>query len=339
MFSSIRFLAKWCAITALCVLFSELSVRAFGIWPQYQLTGKGIAGGKGVNFFTLDTETLFRMIPNEVHHINADGFRDTKPTVSGDRLITVSGDSFPMGLVVEPEETFPNQLEKLLPGREVYNMGIQGFGPDQALIMFKRYAVPLKPSHTILSLYPSNDFNDLVKNRLFDADPSSGKLKTIHPNPIEEVVPLFRLPAMLRLVASGHFLPAETEAQLSDILFNDKEADDFDDGNEDQKSQALMRLIIREFKAVAMANSITLSAVVVPSYRELDRVRSGMTRSGRDTTALAICHDEGVPVVDLYPAFQRWTGNPLYSVSDKHLSAAGHAEAARIISEVLPLSK
>ncbi len=339
MSSSIRFLAKWVTITALCVLFSELSVRAFGIWPQYQLTGKGIAGGKGVNFFTLDTETLFRMIPNEVHHMNSDGFRDTKPTVSGGRLITVSGDSFPMGLVVEPQETFPNQLERLLTNREVYNMGVQGYGPDQSLIMFKRHGLPLRPSHTILSLYPSNDFSDLIKNRLFEVDPSNGKLKAVHPNPIEEVVPRFRLPAMLRLIGSGHFLPPETEARLSDILFNDKESDDFGDIDEAHRARTLMRLIIREFKSVAMANSITLSAVVVPSHRELDRVRSGMPRSSLDTTALAICRDEGVEAVDLYPAFEAWAGAPLYSAADKHLSAAGHAEAARVISEAIPLFK
>jgi hypothetical protein len=336
MFRLARFIAKWCAITALCLLFSEFSVRVWGVWPTYQLAGKGVGGGKGITFFTLDAETLFRMIPNGLHQINADGFRDTKPTRPGERLITVSGDSFPMGLVVEPEQTFPKQLEKLLANRPVYNMGVQGFGPDQSLVAFRRFGVPLRPSRALLALYPSNDFNDLLKNHLFETDADEDTLIPVHPNPIEEVVPVFRLPMALRLITTGRFLPAATEEHLSNILFNDKETDDIGDQNEYRKAQTLMKLVIREFKRVALAHSIVPSAIVIPSYRDLENVPTGAARSHLDVAALAICRDEGMEVIDLYPSFSTWRGESLYSEADKHLSAVGHAEAARIIARALP---
>lgn len=326
-----KFLAKWSAIAVLCVLFSELSMRVWGVWPTYQLVGKGVGGGKGITFFTLDRETLFRMIPNETHHINIDGFRDVKPTGSGKPLIIVSGDSFPMGLVVEPEETFPHQLERLLEGQEVYNMGVQGYGPDQSLLAFKRYALPLVPSRALFSLYPSNDFNDLLKNHLFGINTDDGSLRTIHPNPIEQVISVFRLPMALRLITTGRFLPKETEEHISEILFNDKTTDDIPDQVEYHKAQMLMKLVLREFKRVALENSILPTAIVIPSHNDIQN----SSRSHLDLAALAICREEGLEVLDLYPDFIAWRGEPLYSEADKHLSATGHAEAARIIAKAL----
>jgi hypothetical protein len=331
MSSLFKFVAKWSAIAVLCVLFSELSMRVWGVWPTYQLVGKGVGGGKGITFFTLDTETLFRMIPNETHHINTDGFRDVKPTGSGKPLMTVSGDSFPMGLVVEPEQTFPQQLEKLLAGREVYNMGVQGFGPDQSLLAFKRYALPLAPSRALFSLYPSNDFNDLLKNQLFGITADDGSLRPLHPNPIEGVIPLFRLPMALRLITTGHFLPKETEEHISEILFNDKTTDDIPDELEYRKAHTLMKLVLREFKRVALERSIVPTAIIIPSHNDMQT----SSRSHLDVAALAICREEGLEVVDLYPDFLAWRGEPLYSEADKHLSTAGHAEAARIIAKAL----
>jgi hypothetical protein len=331
MLALFKFVAKWCAIATLCVLFSELSMKVWGVWPTYQLVGKGVGGTKGITFFTLDTETLFRMIPNETHHINADGFRDEKPTHSGRHLITVSGDSFPMGLIVEPRDTFPQQLEKLLTGREVYNMGVQGYGPDQSLLAFKRYGLPLAPSQALFSLYPSNDFNDLLKNHLFEINADDGSLRPLHPNPIEQIIPTFRLPMALRLITTGHFLPEETEEHISEILFNDKTTDDIPDEQEYRKAQILMKLVLREFKRVALEHSIRPSAIVIPSHNDMQNT----PRSHLDEAALTICREEGLEVVDLYPEFVAWRGEPLYSEADRHLSTVGHAQAARIIAKAL----
>ncbi len=328
MLAVVKFVAKWCAIAALCVGFSELSMHVWGVWPTYQLVGKGVGGTKGVTFFTLDTETLFRMIPNETHHINVDGFRDAKPSVPGKALITVSGDSFPMGLVVEPEQTFPQQLEKLLQGSEVYNMGVQGFGPDQSLIAFKRYGLPLAPSRALLSLYPSNDFNDLLKNHLFEISADGDALRPLHPNPVEKVIPVFRLPMALRLIASGRFLPKETEEHISEILFNDKTTDEIPDQAEYQRAKILMKLVLREFKRVTREHAIHLTTILIPSHNDIQSA----TRSHLDSAALSICNDEGLEVIDLYPEFLKWHGDPLYSEADKHLSSRGHAETARIIA-------
>jgi hypothetical protein len=306
-------------------------MRVWGVWPTYQLVGKGVGGDKGITFFTLDTETLFRMVANETHHINSDGFRDTKPSVVGESLITVSGDSFPMGLVVRPGDTFPQQMEKLLPGREVYNMGVQGYGPDQSLLAFKRYALPLAPSRALLSLYPSNDFNDLLKNHLFEINANGESLKPQHPNPIEQIIPTFRLPMALRLITSGRFLPRETEEHISEILFNDKTTDDIPNEAEHRKAQTLMKLVVREFKTIALEHSIHPIAIVIPSHNDMQAA----TRSHLDTAAIAICNEEGLETVDLYPEFRAWRGEPLYSEADRHLSTAGHAEAARIIASAL----
>jgi len=334
-----RFVAKWSLVLTLCVLFSELSVRVWGLWPEYSLQGKGIAGGKGITFFTLDTERLYRMVPGpakfgNLHRVNSDGFRDTRPLSSDKKLITVSGDSFPMGLVVDSDQTFPQQLEKLLGGVHVYNMGVQGYGPDQSLLAFKRHGLPLKPAIALFTLYPSNDFNDLLKNQLFDVD-ADGGLRELHPNLIEAIVPTFRLSMALRLIGTQHFLPPQTEEHLSRVLFNDKETDEIPDAKEYMKAQALMKAVIREFKRVSHEHSIQPTAIIIPSYREFENRGQVAARSLFDTEALALCRQEGLTVIDLYPAFLAWHGPSLYSDADKHLSTIGHAEAARSIAQAL----
>lgn len=325
----------------LCILFSEISVRVWGLWPEYSLQGKGIAGGKGITFFTLDTERLYRMVPGpakfgNLHRVNSDGFRDTKPDSSGKKVMTVSGDSFPMGLVVEPDQTFPHQLERLLASYQVYNMGVQGYGPDQSLLAFKRHGLPLRPSRALLVLYPSNDFNDLLKNQLFDLD-AQGQLRELHPNLIEKSVPTFHLAMALRLISTQHFLPPDTEEYLSGVLFNDKETDEIPDEQEYLKAQALMRAVIREFKKISLEHSISPTAIIIPSYREFDGANQHqpVTRSHFDTATLAICREAALEVIDLYPSFLAYRGYSLYSDADRHLSVVGHAEAARVIAQGL----
>jgi hypothetical protein len=311
----------------------------WGVWPEYSLQGKGIAGGKGITFFTLDTERLYRMVPGptkfgNLHGVNSDGFRDAKPSPSGKKVMTVSGDSFPMGLVVDSEQTFPQQLEGLLTSYQVYNMGVQGYGPDQSLLAFKRHGLPLKPSRALFVLYPSNDFNDLLKNQLFDVD-AQGRLSELHPNLIEKIVPTFRLVMAFRLITTQHFLPPQTEEYLSRELFNDKETDEISDAKVYLRAQALMRAVIRDFKKTSNEHSIKPTVIVIPSYREFDLPGQQPPRSRLDAAALALCREEGLEVIDLYPSFLAWRGSSLYSDADKHLSVIGHSEAAQAIAQGL----
>lgn len=322
---------KWTCITLLSIAMCELSLVVWDFWPAYQLTGKGVGGGKGVQFFTLDKELLFRMLPNEIHSINREGFRDALPTKKGPQLTIVAGDSFPMGLAVEPNETFPSVLERMRPGEEVYNLGVQGYGPDQELVAFTRYGLPRRPARLVLSLYPSNDFGDLLHNELLAVDPSGEALMRHHPNPIESVLPPTRLQMFSHLLWYKRFLPREKEERLNEILFEDTPTRDLERDSEGARATQLMRLVLREFRRLTRENNMDLQAIVIPSFDSIEGSARRERRSRLDELAVLLCREEGIDVIDLDPAFRAWIGDPLYIPEDRHLSVAGH----RLVAEQL----
>ena len=56
------------------------------------------------------------------------------------------GDSYTYGAEVNAEQTYSEQLEKLLPGSEVINMGVSAYGIDQAVIKYLKYGPLIIPT-------------------------------------------------------------------------------------------------------------------------------------------------------------------------------------------------
>jgi hypothetical protein len=117
---------------------------------------------------------------------NADGFRgdEIQRRKQGQRII-VYGDSNVFAKFSNLEDTFPYQLGKALqrftPQRiEVINAGVDGFGPDQSLLRFEEEADLYQPDIVVLHIFADNDFGDIIRNRLFDVDPSGALVKTPH---------------------------------------------------------------------------------------------------------------------------------------------------------------
>src|ERR1043165_6490639 len=54
-----------------------------------------------------------------------------------DAVVLVAGDSYTHGNEVDDDETYPAQLERLL-GVATANLGVSGYGPDQALLKLER---------------------------------------------------------------------------------------------------------------------------------------------------------------------------------------------------------
>jgi hypothetical protein len=79
--------------------------------------------------------------------------------------ILIIGDSFPQGMQVNLEETFPYLLEKQLgqvDGRrvEVINLSIDAFGTDRELLLYALLGWQFQPDLVLLSVYPGNDIQD-----------------------------------------------------------------------------------------------------------------------------------------------------------------------------------
>lgn len=96
--------------------------------------------------------------------IDASGARTTGRTATAEDPLRVValGDSFTFGDEVGDEETWPAHLERILaaenPKRpvDVVNLGVNGYGLDQAVLRFERDGASLSPDVVVLGLQPEN---------------------------------------------------------------------------------------------------------------------------------------------------------------------------------------
>lgn len=102
------------------------------------------------------------------HHVrqNRYGYRGPEYDYerSGKRRILFLGDSFVWGFGVENEEIFTHILgKKLQSTAEVINMGVSGYGTDQAYLLWKQKARKWNPDDVVLMVTIFTDFWDNVE--------------------------------------------------------------------------------------------------------------------------------------------------------------------------------
>jgi hypothetical protein len=96
-------------------------------------------------------------------------YADEKP--AGVTRVLVFGDSFTFGEGVSDDETYAHVLEELLPGVEVLNFGVHGYGHDQMLLYLEDEAARYHPDVVILGFLSLDmdrslvDFRDFAKPR------------------------------------------------------------------------------------------------------------------------------------------------------------------------------
>jgi hypothetical protein len=96
-----------------------------------------------------------RLNPDLPDH-DSDGFRNASVIRSPD--VVALGDSQTYGANVARAEAWPQQLAALS-AKQVYNMGVDGYGPVQELLLMK-HAVTLHPRQVIQAFYSGNDLYD-----------------------------------------------------------------------------------------------------------------------------------------------------------------------------------
>lgn len=94
--------------------------------------------------------------------VNALGWRG--PELARERgprpRLVLLGDSMAFGHGVADDATFAARLAAAADGPEVINLGVEGYGPDQALLRFEREGRAYRPDAVLLSLCIDNDFAD-----------------------------------------------------------------------------------------------------------------------------------------------------------------------------------
>ncbi len=133
--------------------------------PRPHMTMRGTTAGDIVVNARVDPRqhTLFRYDYRTDH----DGFRNDADSVTAD--IAVLGDSFVQDPLVPGDKLLTSVLAKLLQCR-VRNLGQSYYGPQQELVVLKRYALPLKPALCVWAFFEGNDLKDVARYDRLRAD-------------------------------------------------------------------------------------------------------------------------------------------------------------------------
>lgn len=99
-----------------------------------------------------DPDLGWRYRPNfrsDLYSNNSVGMRGTTDysLIPPDNTVRIAafGDSFVYGSEVRDRESWPYQLESALPGVEVLNFGVGGYGTDQAYLMYEKFGKQYEP--------------------------------------------------------------------------------------------------------------------------------------------------------------------------------------------------
>ena len=169
-------LRRWlllAAIAAVQFAIFEIALRTWGhseAAPAFQslfvpdpAIGYRLRPGARVRFTTAEFDT--RIVVNE------QGVRDDAPIgpkPADERRIVVLGDSLVLAVQVEQQQTFCHLLEQRLnraggPIRyRVINAGVQGYGPVEELLFFRRIARTFEADLVITTVFVGNDIDEAL---------------------------------------------------------------------------------------------------------------------------------------------------------------------------------
>lgn len=170
------------------------------------------------------------------------------------RIVAI-GDSFTFGQCVGDEGTFPAVMEQVLPDTEVLNLGVMGYGQDQALLRMRRDGFRYSPDIVVFGFHGTDMRRNLVSFRGY------GK-------------PRFRLmEAGLELENVPVPRPEEYERWWPPRLWNFVRIflDSFDSGSPEQGAykNALSRAIVHQMAVDAAERGVKLVVVHLPHPRAL----------------------------------------------------------------------
>jgi len=363
-------LAAGAAEGAMRLLFSDWFSSLFVFHPRYIYTLRPHArtrqmlspanGGKSV-----------------VTEINSSGYRGPELRTDPPCRVAVYGDSYILAAFTDFDETFGARLEKELsrdvPGVEVVNAGIIGYGPDQLSLKMEDELPRLRPDLVVLSLCP-NDFGDLLRNKLFRLDDAGG-LQPNAPHVSQALKREFqgassdlfltKAIAKFRRRLATHAAPSveddlarcrqEYESYVengnNDVAdaFQDHDDSDFraePDGDGARYKKALMAGVLKRIKDTCAKQGIPVVVLLIPAAldacdtfdgRSVDVAKYPAYKRSAITDAMAgAAAAAGLPVVNLFPVFRAEDASRLFlHETDDHWNAAGQEVAAEQVAAFL----
>jgi hypothetical protein len=352
------------AALALGLALAEASLRLFFPQPLAERYGSPAAGGPLVRTdpelgWTL-RENVSGVASDEPWQVdlatNALGFRDADhgEKAAGVTRVAVLGDSFVFGSGVKQDEPVTRRLTALLgPSFEVINLGVPGYGTDQALLALRRWGPRLSPDIVLAGFF----WNDVMENasaEMYSMQKprfvlAGDSLSLVPPGEAPDRSAAARLDAALG--ARSHLWSlvsrsfgktiGRVEPEIRPVMV-DLSLRDTPSAREPEfaLTWALLGALESEARALGAAPIV----FTVPPRFLVDDVAKqkilkiyGLGPDALDEDGFfrvkGACRRHDLPVVDLLPAFRdaARAGERLFLPTGIHWSAKGHALAARVL--------
>lgn len=234
------------------------------------------------------------------------------------------GDSMTFGAGVKAEETFPFYVQSEL-GKEtvVRNLGVIGFGPDQSTKLALRSTPQGRSTIGILTLFPGNDFRDLLTNKLISCRETDCEWNTAH-----ILSPFLSQYRLVNLIRSGLMGKNAIPSSVITELFNDSEANyDTLSVSDRHLAEEQLSFALAEFAHIFSRERTLI--VVIPPFSSLQNPTERTTESLK--VAISITSRMGLKMV----AMNEQLLPSSYLPQDHHLSSEGHQRvSAALVPEI-----
>lgn len=350
-----------------------------GLIDPWRRQMQEIVAADGTWYQRIDPELGWITIPGAVTQdaaVTASGLRATHEYAAqpapGVLRIAAFGDSFVHGDEVATDETWEAALERALPGTEVLNYGVGGYGLDQALLRYEREGARLSPHVVLFGVITDDVLRGVNVFRPFFA-PTTGHVLTkprflldgagtleLLPNPLPGV-DAYRafladpVPKLREIVRHDDYAPPVSDAGPLDALASvrlvkllaatlrrsgdgERQIRHGELSLEAEPSRIALA-VIRRFVARVRANGAEPLVVLFPDRTELDARRDGRAITYRPLRDRLL--EEGIPVVDVLAGFDAlapgWTTEKILRRS--HYAPWGNELAAQYLAGELAKRK
>ncbi|HXW07252.1 MAG TPA: hypothetical protein VD833_18595 [Vicinamibacterales bacterium] len=352
----LRHLAAFTLIFAAQFLLFEIGLRTWGAseaGPSFQglfeddpVAGFRLKPHARVRFRTAETDAVIA--------INGLGVRDDEeigPKPPGERRVLILGDSLVLSVQVPVEQTFAELLERQLnaggieTGHRVINAGVQGYGPVEELLLFRRIAGQVQPDLVIVIVFVGNDAEEaLASQAKLAAGPARATLRETFLTRLRRLLRRSMVWQILRMrvgSATGRLTVfREPEPPLQSYAA--QPAPRIADG------LALARRCVEAIAAEGDRLGARTAIVLMPARFQVDdgdygRLRDIVRDAGGDLVRDAATHrfeaelsTLGLPQLDLLPALRRALPGPdLFYQSTVHLTPLGHRVVASALADFI----
>lgn len=252
-------------------------------------------------------------------NVTSQGLRGSKEIaarpIAGITRVEVFGDSFVFGTDAADAETYAAQLESLVPGSEVLNFGVPGYGLDQCLLRFREEGRQYQPDVVVLGLmgllfFRSHTGFEAWHKPYFEL---SGDELRLRGSPVPSPDEVYRRFLWSPRTVDVFLLLREglTRSAPSPVAHE----------------SAFDRRLLEQFVSEVRATGAQPVLVLHPALH------------GNEVASQRVFHETctqpGVQCLDLIPTFERARASGQNLASGAHWNAAGHRLVAQALAELL----